>query len=109
MRSSDRMVFQFPFFNETVFTNPVQFELRLKAFFEELPRVGDYRFAVEIRNKDWLKPRLLDVLRENNVALVLQDQSWMHAPKSCSRNTIRSRQTLHTSAGLATGRELRHS
>jgi uncharacterized protein YecE (DUF72 family) len=32
---------------------------------------------VEIRNKYWLKPFLLDLLRENNVALVLQDQSWM--------------------------------
>jgi|HubBroStandDraft_6_1064221.scaffolds.fasta_scaffold16606_6 uncharacterized protein YecE (DUF72 family) len=75
------MVFQFPFFSETVFTSPVQFESRLKAFFRKLPRVSDYRFAVEIRNKYWLKPRLLDVLRENNVALVLQDQSWMPRPK----------------------------
>jgi len=75
------MVFQFPFFNEEVFTTPVQFESRLKAFFRRLPRVSDYRFAVEIRNKYWLKPRLLDVLRENNVALVLQDQSWMPHPK----------------------------
>ena len=75
------MVFQFPFFNETLFTTPGQFESRLKAFFKKLPRVSDYRFAVEIRNKYWLKPRLLDVLRENNVALVLQDQSWMPHPK----------------------------
>jgi uncharacterized protein YecE (DUF72 family) len=75
------MVLQFPFFNEEVFTTPVQFESRLKAFFGNLPRVCDYRFAVEIRNKYWLKPRLLDVLRENNVALVLQDQSWMPRPK----------------------------
>jgi uncharacterized protein YecE (DUF72 family) len=75
------MVFQFPFFSETVFTSPVQFESRLKAFFRKLPRVSDYRFAVEIRNKYWLKTRLLDVLRENNVALVLQDQSWMPHPK----------------------------
>jgi uncharacterized protein YecE (DUF72 family) len=75
------MVFQFPFFNETLFTTPVQFESRLKAFFKKLPRVSDYRFAVEIRNKYWLKPRLLDVLRENNVALVLQDQSGMPRPK----------------------------
>jgi uncharacterized protein YecE (DUF72 family) len=75
------MVFQFPFFNEKVFTTPVQFESRLKAFFKKLPLVSDYRFAVEIRNKYWLKPRLLDVLRENNVALVLQDQSWMPHPK----------------------------
>jgi uncharacterized protein YecE (DUF72 family) len=75
------MVFQFPFFNEEVFTTPVQFESRLKAFFRKLLRVSDYRFAVEIRNKYWLKPRLLYVLRENNVALVLQDQSWMPRPK----------------------------
>jgi uncharacterized protein YecE (DUF72 family) len=74
------MVLQFPFFNEEVFTTPVQFESRLKAFFRKLPRVCDYRFAVEIRNKYWLKPRLL-TLRENNVALVLQDQSWMPRPK----------------------------
>ena len=63
------MVFQFPFFSETAFTSPVQFESRPKAFFRRLPRVSDYRFAVEIRNKYWLKPRLLDVLRENNVAV----------------------------------------
>jgi uncharacterized protein YecE (DUF72 family) len=43
--------------------------------------VGGYRFAVEIRNKYWLKFRLLDLLRQNNVALVLQDQSWMPRPK----------------------------
>jgi uncharacterized protein YecE (DUF72 family) len=75
------MVFQFPFFDEMVFTAPAQFESRLKAFFKMLPLVSDYRFAVEIRNKYWLKPRLLDVLRESNVALVLQDQSWMLRPK----------------------------
>jgi uncharacterized protein YecE (DUF72 family) len=71
------MVFQFPFFNDSVFSSPVQFVSRLQAFFKKLPRIDGYRFAVEIRNKYWLKPRLLDLLRENNVALVLQDQSWM--------------------------------
>jgi uncharacterized protein YecE (DUF72 family) len=75
------MVLQFPFFNEEVFTTPVQFESRLKAFFKKLSLVHDYRFAVEIRNKYWPKPRPLDVLPENNVALVLQDQSWMPRPK----------------------------
>jgi len=74
------MVLQFPFFDETVFSSPIQFESRLKAFFKKLPRKGN-QFAVEIRNKYWLKPRLLDLLRENNVALVLQDQSWMPHPR----------------------------
>jgi uncharacterized protein YecE (DUF72 family) len=74
------MVFQFPFFNDSVFSSHVQFIARLQSFFKKLPRVG-YRFAVEIRNKYWLKPRLLDLLSQNNVALVLQDQSWMPHPK----------------------------
>jgi hypothetical protein len=46
----------------------------------KLPKVGPYRFAVEIRNKFWLKPRLLDLLRENNVALALQAHSYMPGP-----------------------------
>ena len=71
------LVFQFPFFNDSVFSSPVQFISRLNAFLKKLPRVGRYRFAVEIRNKYWLKPFLLDLLRENNVAPVLQDQSWV--------------------------------
>jgi len=74
------MVFQFPFFTDSVFSDPIQFVSRLQAFFKKLPR-GGCRFAVEIRNKYWLKPRLLDLLRQNNVALVLQDQSWMPHPK----------------------------
>jgi uncharacterized protein YecE (DUF72 family) len=72
------VVFQFPFFNQTVFTSDVQFVSRLKAFFKQLPT--GYKFAVEIRNKHWLKPKLIDLLREYNVALVLQDQNWMPGP-----------------------------
>jgi uncharacterized protein YecE (DUF72 family) len=75
------IVFQFPFFNDSIFSSNVQFVARLQAFFKKLPRVGGGRFAVEIRNKYWLKPRLLDLLRQNNVALVLQDQSWLPHPK----------------------------
>jgi uncharacterized protein YecE (DUF72 family) len=66
------IVFQFPFFNESVFDTPVQFLSRLKPFLKGLDRFGKRRYAVEIRNKHWLKPRFLDLLREHNVALVLQ-------------------------------------
>jgi len=45
------MVFQFPYFNKDVFNSPVQFIDRLKPFFKKLPRGGEYKFAVEIRNK----------------------------------------------------------
>jgi uncharacterized protein YecE (DUF72 family) len=74
------MLFQFPYFKSDVFNSDAQFVARLKAFFMRLPKVGSYRFAVEIRNKHWLKPRLLDLLRENNIALVLQDHSYMPGP-----------------------------
>jgi uncharacterized protein YecE (DUF72 family) len=74
------MVFQFPFFGEDIFSSEVQFVSRLKAFLRKLPR-GEYKFAVEIRNKRWLKPRFADLLREHNVALVLQDRSWMPGPE----------------------------
>lgn len=71
------MVFQFPYFNKDVFNSPVQFLDRLKAFFKKLPRRSGYRFAVEIRNKWWLTKRFVDLLKENLVALVLQDHSLM--------------------------------
>jgi uncharacterized protein YecE (DUF72 family) len=73
-------VFQFPFFNESLFDTPVQFLSRLKPFLKRLERYGKRNYAVEIRNNHWLKPRLLDLLREHNVALVLQDRSWMPGP-----------------------------
>jgi len=72
------LLFQFPFFNREVFQSGVQFLSRLKAFLRKLPT--DKKFAVEIRNKEWIKPKFLDLLREYNVAFVLQDQSWMPGP-----------------------------
>jgi uncharacterized protein YecE (DUF72 family) len=71
------IVFQFPNFNKDSFSNPIQFFSRLKAFLKKLPRIGGYKFAVEIRNKWWLTKRFTDLLKENNVALVLQDHSFM--------------------------------
>ena len=69
------LLLQFPYFKDEVFQSGVQFLERLKAFFKKLPR--DKKFAIEIRNKSWIKPQFLDLLREHNVAFVLQDQSWM--------------------------------
>jgi uncharacterized protein YecE (DUF72 family) len=50
----------------------------LKPFLKKLPK--GYKFAVEIRNKHWLVPQLVEVLRERNVGLALIDQSWIHRP-----------------------------
>jgi uncharacterized protein YecE (DUF72 family) len=48
---------------------------RLKRFLPLLPRQG--RYVVEVRNQNWLKPPLLDTLRERNVALALVSYTTM--------------------------------
>jgi uncharacterized protein YecE (DUF72 family) len=72
------MVLQFPYFNRSVFTAGAQFLARLKPFLEKLP--AGHKFAVEIRNKNWLDAAFAELLRKHGVALVLQDQSWMPLP-----------------------------
>jgi uncharacterized protein YecE (DUF72 family) len=47
-------------------------------FVKKLP--ADHRFAIELRNKNWLDGELADWLRQNRLALVLQDRSWMADP-----------------------------
>jgi uncharacterized protein YecE (DUF72 family) len=72
------LLLQFPKFNKFVM-NENEFLHRLRFL---LARVKDspVRFVVEIRNKSWLTERLLDVLRENRVALALSDTSFMPRP-----------------------------
>jgi uncharacterized protein YecE (DUF72 family) len=72
------MLFQFGYFNRSVFTAGRQFLARLRPFLKKLPK--DHEFAVEIRNKNWLVPEFFDVLRENKVAYALTDQAWMPRP-----------------------------
>jgi uncharacterized protein YecE (DUF72 family) len=74
------ILFEFPHFNQSVFSNPAQFISRLNAFLTK-SRCDGCQLAIEIRNKDWLTPWLADQLRERNVAMVLQDQCWMPRPE----------------------------
>jgi len=48
---------------------------RLDAFLEALPKGP--RYAVEVRNRGWLKPDLGEMLSGHGVALVLQDLYYM--------------------------------
>jgi uncharacterized protein YecE (DUF72 family) len=48
---------------------------RLEAFLAALP--AGPRYAVEIRNRNWLTPRLREMLTSRGVALVLQDLYYM--------------------------------
>jgi uncharacterized protein YecE (DUF72 family) len=72
------LVFQFGYFNRTVFRGVNDFLARLRPFLMKLPK--DHKFAVEIRNKNWLVPQFVETLREHGVALALIDQSWMPRP-----------------------------
>lgn len=72
------MLFQFGYFNRSVFTDAAQFIARLKPFLKKLPK--GRQFAIEIRNKDWLTAGFFDLLREHNVAYALTEQSWMPRP-----------------------------
>ncbi len=73
------ILFQLPYFNRQVFSNLEAFLERLVPFLVRLPR--GQRFAVEIRNKNWLGPKLLDALRKRKVALTLIDHPWMPRPE----------------------------
>ena len=72
------LVLQFPYFNKQAFPGPGPFLERLDTFLGALPR--DFRFAVEVRNKAWVKPELLDLLRGHGVAFVLLDLLYMPHP-----------------------------
>ncbi len=73
------LLLQFPYFNRKAFPTVEDFLARLLPFLKQLPK--GFRFALEIRNKNWLVPALIDPLRECGVALALIDQSWMPRPE----------------------------
>ena len=72
------LLIQFPYFNKNAFASQADFLSRLTAFLRKLPK--GLKFALEIRNKNWLDARFSDLLREHNVALALIDQAWMPRP-----------------------------
>lgn len=69
------ILFQFPYFRKGSEMTAELFLQRLKGFLPLLP--SGHRFALEIRNKTWLKEPLLDLLRSRRVALALIDHPWM--------------------------------
>ena len=72
------LLLQFGYFNRTVFRSSGDFLARLEPFLLKLPK--GYRFAVEIRNKDWLSKPFFDLIRAHKVAYAQIDQSWMPRP-----------------------------
>lgn len=69
------LVLQFPYFAKAVFASSKDFMERLDRFLDDLP--NGFRYAVEIRNRNWLTKSFIDILKRHNAALVLVDQAWM--------------------------------
>jgi uncharacterized protein YecE (DUF72 family) len=74
------LLLQFPHFDRYAFTSVTEFLPRLRFFLKRVQGMFPCKFAVEIRNKSWLDARFADVLREHNVALVLNDTSFVPRP-----------------------------
>jgi uncharacterized protein YecE (DUF72 family) len=79
-RLGDRLgaiLFQFRYFNKTELPDPKPLLDRLERFLTSLPRDGR-RYAVEVRNRNLVTGRLLDLLARNGVALALIDHPWFY-------------------------------
>lgn len=69
------LLFQFPYFNQTVFPSRGHFEKLLRPFLKSLPK--GYQFALEIRNKNWISWDFVELLRDHSVSFALVAQLWM--------------------------------
>jgi uncharacterized protein YecE (DUF72 family) len=72
------ILFQFPQFSSGVFADRHVFTDRLVPFLHKLPRGRKY--AVEIRNPEWLDAEFADLLRQHEIALVLPDLPYIPPP-----------------------------
>ncbi len=69
------LLLQFPYFNKRAFATLNPFLERLDHFLGRLP-TGP-RIAVEVRNRGWVTPPLVDVCRAHRVALAWVEHAWM--------------------------------
>ena len=72
------LVFEFQTIARQDRMTPQRFADRLDAFFAALPREGGGRYAVEVRNAEFLSPAYFAVLREHDVGHVFN--SWTRMP-----------------------------
>ena len=72
------LLLQLPYFNRTHFSGEDAFLRRLDGFLHSLP--DDFRYAVEVRNRQWLGEPLCDVLRSHQAAFVLSDHKYLPHP-----------------------------
>jgi uncharacterized protein YecE (DUF72 family) len=70
------LIFEFGTFNKSTFAKPADFMARLDPFLASLPK--GFRYAIEIRNAEYLSPPYLGVLASHNVAHVFN--AWTRMP-----------------------------
>jgi uncharacterized protein YecE (DUF72 family) len=73
------ILIQLPYFNKKRFKTEGEFHERLLPFLKPLATMS-VKFALEVRNKNWMNETLAQMLREHGVALVLQDMLYMPRP-----------------------------
>jgi uncharacterized protein YecE (DUF72 family) len=71
------LIFEFGTFARSTFARPEDFLARLEPFLEALPT--EFRYCVEIRNSDYLRPDYLALLASKGVAHVLN--GWTRMPE----------------------------
>jgi uncharacterized protein YecE (DUF72 family) len=71
---------QFGYFNKQAFPSLDDFLQRLEPFLSAWPK--DVPVAVEVRNKNWMVPKLIDCLRAHGAIWALADQAWVPSPLS---------------------------
>src|SRR5262249_47202655 len=70
------LIFEFGTFNKSTFANVGDFLARLDPFLKALP--AGFRYAIEIRNVEYLMPDYLGLLASHNVAHVFN--AWTRMP-----------------------------
>ncbi len=70
------LIFEFGTFNKSTYPKPDDFYARLDPFLAGLPH--GFRYAIEIRNPEYLTPGYLDLLKSRNVAHVFN--AWTRMP-----------------------------
>jgi uncharacterized protein YecE (DUF72 family) len=68
------ILLQFRYFRKAEMPDPAPFLDRLEAFLPDLPEGP--RYAVEVRNRTFLTPRLYELLSRHRVALAFIDHPW---------------------------------
>lgn len=88
------LLLQFPYYSRKSGMTPVEFVGRVERFLPRLPH--DWKFALEIRNKTWIGPRLLDNLRKHNAALAIIDHPWMPRPSQMTAEEMTTARFAYT-------------